>query len=410
MKIHLVSLALVALLVAGLPQTTRAAPQQLARASGDQIPARLQAMTLAKSATSSLDRTPSATSWAIDPDAVLDAQPISFVRESREYWIDANAAELQRGLDLSTSAVGALVRLSPVAGNAGTIDPATLSFRANGKTYASSEAVRHVADQDALRAAGMDVPQGTLVLKLADALGIGKIELIVPTASGTYLVHVFEPQSSIVLKLKAERDTVIAGEAIAFRAIVEGPARLDGLRGLVSSPDGHSQAIDFVRQADGSFTASATPPASHAGSPGLWEVHAFGIAVNRTLSVQRDARSAFAVSVATARLDGSIERLADARKASDVKLRVGVESADSSRYQLAGVLYATTPDGHLRPVATAHSAAWLDAGRGTIDLRFDAESLAKSGAHAPFELRDLRLINQADMSLIERRERAIEVR
>jgi hypothetical protein len=62
------------------------------------------------------------------------------------------------------------------------------------------------------------------------------------------------------------------------------------------------------------------------------------------------------------------------------------------------------------PAAVAHSAAWLDRGTATLDLQFDSAALLPSGLDAPYELRDLRLINQADMSLIERRERAASLR
>jgi hypothetical protein len=408
MKLPLQSLIVSALLAGG--NVHAADLHLLPQTATDQVPTRLQALTIAKSATATLDRTPSAMSWAIDPQATLDTHPTPFVRESREYWIDATDVELQRGVNLSTSAAGALVRLSPHAGNSAMLDASTLSFRANGKLYASTDAVHAAADQDALRTAGMDVPQGTLVVKLADALGTGKIELIAPGARGSYLIHVFEPSSPIVLTLQAGRDTIIAGEPIQFRASIQGGGSLDRLSGLVSAPDGHNQAIDFTRQTDGSFAASVTPDAAHAGGHGLWEVHAFGNATSKKLSVQRDARSAFAVSIAAARLDGVIENVTTRAKDAGVTMRVGVETADASRYQLSGVLYGTLADGSLRPAAIAHSAAWLDAGRRTIDLRFDADALAQSGVAAPYELRDLRLINQADMSLIERRERAVAVR
>ena len=79
--------------------------------------------------------------------------------------------------------------------------------------------------------------------------------------------------------------------------------------------------------------------------------------------MQRDARTAFAVAIASARLDGRIERIMHgARAAGGVTARVGVEVADASRYQLAGVLYGTSTDGRLKPVAIAHAAAWLGIG------------------------------------------------
>src|SRR5690606_41453001 len=115
------------------------------------------------------------------------------------------------------------------------------------------------ADEDALRAAGMQVPQGSVVVRLADDIKAGAIELIAPTAQGGYLVHVFEPASTVVLHLQADRDTVISGQILGIRANVEGGARLDRLDGLLSAPDGHVQDVSFVRQVDGSFVANVRP-------------------------------------------------------------------------------------------------------------------------------------------------------
>jgi hypothetical protein len=408
MKFHLSS-AILSLLLASASALAASPGNQLLKARpGDQVPTNLQSATMTKASLTTLDRNPVSMSWAVDPQVALDARPTPFEQKSREYWIDANAEQLQQGLGLSTSANGALIRLSPHAGNTSVLDVSTLSFRANGKLYASNDAVRAAADQDALRAAGMDVPQGSLVVKLADTLGSGRIELIAPTASGDYLVHVFEPASAIAMTLQAERDTVLAGDAIRIRAGIEG-ATLDSLSGLLSAPDGHAQDVSFQRQRDGSYVASVRPDRGHTGGFGLWEVHAFGNTTSRQFSVPRDARSAFAVSVPTARLSGSIEKLAGLARDKGMTLAIGVQTASASRYQLAATLYATRSDGSLAPAAVAHSAAWLEAGNATLKLRFDASSLQSSGFGAPYELRDLRLINQADMSLLERRERAASI-
>ena len=408
MKI-LSSFLIVSLLLVSASAPAAGPAQHLMSASQhDQIPAHLRSNTLSRTTLATLDHKPAAMSWAIDPNVALDARPTPFEQHSREYWIDASADQLQQGLALSTSANGALIRMSPHADNKSVIDASTLLFRANGKTYTSSDAVRTAADQDSLRAAGMDVPEGSLVVKLADALGSGRIDLIAPTASGSYLIHVFEPASQIVMSLQAERDTAFAGEPIRIRASIEGAA-LESLSGLLSAPDGHTQDVSFKRQGDGSYLADVKPDANHAGGFGLWEIHAFGNASNRQVNVPRDARSAFAVSIATARLSGSIEKQSGLARDSSLNLAIGVQAATASRYQLAATLYGTSKDGSLAPAVVAHSAAWLEAGSQSIMLRFNATDLRSSGLSAPYELRDLRLINQADMSLLERRERAARI-
>jgi len=86
-----------------------------------------------------------------------------------------------------------------------------------------------------------------------------------------------------------------------------------------------------------------------------------------------------------------------------------IEAGAASRFQVSGVLYGTTSDGTLRPLALAQSASWIEAGHGSIGLDFDADIIAASGLHAPFEVRDLRLVDQATMGLLERRERALGI-
>ena len=407
MKIHLSSL-IVSLLLVSATAAAASPVQLIAARSTDLVPGHLQTTTLAKSAIANLDHQPLSMSWAIDPAQMLDARPAPFVQQSREYWVDASADQLQQGLALSTSATGALIRLSPHAGNTSVIDASTLSFRANGRLYTANDAVRSAADQDALRAAGMDVPTGSVVVKLTATLGSGRIELIAPTASGGYLVHVFEPASEVVMSLQAERDTMLAGDSVRIVTAIKG-ATLDRVDGLLSAPDGSNQDVRFIRQQDGTYAAEVRPDAAHAGGFGLWEIHAFGNASNRQVNVPRDARSAFAVSVASARLTGLIDRPTGMAKDRGLTLSVGIQAAMASRYQLAGTLYGTRSDGSLVPAAVAHSAAWLGVGTASITLNFDGSSMTESQLKAPYELRDLRLINQADMSLIERRERAARI-
>lgn len=403
---------LIAALVLLLPLAGHAQPRLLDAVADDQVPKHLQSMTGARAAAATLDRAPAAMSWALAADAALDARPQVHVAESREYWIDAGADELQRGLVLSTTANGALVRLSPHGGNATmAVTRADITLRANGRTFSGRDGLQQVANADELAAAGMDAPGGSLVFRLADAVGAGRIELVVGNARGGFLVHVFEPDSPVVLELAAERDSVLAGEAIRFHARLPAGGTIDRLAGSVRAPGGEVVDVVFAREADGRFAASVTPDAAIAGQPGLWELHAFGQARHAGLDVQRDARTAFAVAVASARLDGRIERIAESgRKGAAVTARIGLDVADASRYQLAGVLYGTAADGRLRPVAIAHAARWLDAGSASIELVFDASALAGSAVRPPYELRDLRLVNQADMSLVERRERAAILR
>lgn len=385
-------------------------PSLLRAGTHDQVVRQLAAAPAAMAGQrNTLDRTPSSLSWPLDPAAPLDAQPKPYVDESREYWRNVTAAELRAGVHLATSANGALIRFSPHAGTTATLDVARMQVQSANGRFTAQQAFRNIADAQQLHAAGMAVPQGSTIVHLDDAVGSAGIHISALAPQGSWLVHVYEPRSSLVLSLRAERDTVLAGDPVQVRASLEGGARLQRLGGLLTSPGGSSQAFDFARQPDGTFLAAVTPDARGIGAPGLWEIHAFGHAADGAQTIDRDARTAIAVSHAGARLNGEWQPSRSAARQPGIAMDIGVEVAVPSRYQLAGVLYGSDPAGELRPAAVAHSAVWLEPGMGQIPLHFDAAALAPAGLSAPYELRDLRLIDQAGMSLLERRERAVAI-
>jgi hypothetical protein len=368
----------------------------------DQVPAALAHVQA--SGASTLDRTPVRVAHALDAAQTLEtAKP--YLAQSREFWSEVGESELRSGVKINTTAPGALIRLSPQGGAAAALDPAGVLIRGNGASLRADDASAAVADANALRSAGMDVTAGTLAMRLSPALGQGELEIAATHAQGRYVVHVFDANSAVVLAFGADRDTVLVGSPITFRAISEG-RNLQHASGLVTAPDGYSANLKFMRNADGSFSARFTPNAAHAVGPQLWEAHVFTSTVDGKLSVLRDAKTAFAVSAPTARFAGAANARADT---AGVHATFGIEAGAASRFQISGVLYGTAAGGALQPIALAQSAAWLVAGSGTIDLNFDADLVAASGLHPPFEVRDLRLVDQATMSLIEHRERALGI-
>lgn len=390
-------------LVLGLGGNAAAADLRLANhAPNDLVAKRLLTPPPGTIDTAALDRTPVSVSWSLDPAAALDARPQVHVADSREYWIDASETELRNGIRLPLSAPGAIVRLSPHGGRSdAALAAGDVRISVAGKPVA--DAVRNAASEDELRAAGMDAPGGSVALRLSDSVD-GEARLAVPTARGAYLVHVFEPASTVVMHLAADRDGIAGGDGLGFRATIEG-STLERVGGLLNAPDGATQPVEFVRQRDGSYLAQATPDLAHAGGSGLWELHAFASAGKAAIA--RDATTAFAVSLPVARFDGSVERIALKGKDAGIVLSIGIEATVASRYGISGVLHGTDKDGKLHPVAIAQTAAWLEPGGASLELRYDATSLSLG---APWELRDLRLVNQADLGLQERRERALSFR
>ena len=408
---------MLALLAGALPLSAFAATQNLLPAQpGDLVPtlvhARMASTTAAVSSRLApaapqvhVEQQPIQVSWALSSTESLQATPTPVRRESREYWREVSDTELQRGVDLSTTAPGAIIRLSP--GKGGTrLQPADLRVQVGGKRFDGNTATRHVADTEQLKAAGMEATDASMALQLRPELGTGRTTLQAPKAHGRYVVYVYEPQSPLVVEAQADRPELLLGGnlqvALNLRDGVQ-PRALTAATGVLRSPDGNTTAVSFQRQADGSFVATAVP-AQQAGVPGLWEVQSTVTGTDANgREVRRNVNTAFAVAVPDARFTGNVEP----KRASDggIDIALGVDVRSGSRFAASGVLYGRGADGRELPVAYAQSAAWLETGSGELRLHFDPASLR--GAAPPYELRDLRLQDQPAVGLVERRASAL---
>src|SRR5262249_32247313 len=117
-------LALVLATTAGSAFAAAASNTLRAAGAQDQVPAALIAHAPAVAAAAlTLDRTPVHLAHALDAAATLEPNPQPFRAASREFWSVVDADQLRAGMRLTTSAPGALIRLSPQDGTAAALDP-----------------------------------------------------------------------------------------------------------------------------------------------------------------------------------------------------------------------------------------------------------------------------------------------
>jgi hypothetical protein len=381
-------------LLAAAGQAIAADAPMLPAAQHDQIPQRLAVVAAPKAAA---ERAPLRFSWALDPNAELAADPLPEAVESREYWQETDGAALQRGLQVSTSAPGALIRVSPIAGAAQVAADSVRITRAGQPVGALK---RTGAEQ--LQAAGLAVGAGTAAVQLAADAAPGAYAVQVAQARGRYVVHVFEPNSDVRLLARLSRDHALAGGSREVEVDLQrGQASLKAEGGaLLVAPSGRSWPLALKTGGDGKLRGAVPLPADAGDEPaGLWEVQVFA----GDGTIQRDARTALAVAQPTAKLDGAYAF--DARTLSFV---LPLRAASPGRFEVRGTLYASNAKRELRPVAIAHSAQWVDGGAARIELAFDRKQLPK-GYGAPFELRNVELNDQSRLAPIERRQRVARV-
>lgn len=367
---------------------TAAQPLRTAGAK-DQAPSRLVAL---PAPSAQIERAPVSFSWKLDPTQALAASA-PYVAQSREYWQTVDAAELDRGLQLKMSAPGSLIRISPTQGARAL---RTEELQINDSQGAAK--VQNIASAKQLVDAGMDVQTGTVIAKLGDQEGADTYTVRVPKAQGQYLVHVFEPQSSDILRAGADRSHALAGSSLRFDVDFSRAGKLSSALkadAMLVAPDGRSWPVALASNGNG-LSANVKLPANVGTASGLWELQVFANADG----IQRDARTAFAVAAPTARFNGVF-----AFNAKTMRMALPVQTGSTGRYEARGTLFATAADGVMRPVSEAHSAAWMKRGNGMLVLQFDRAHLPQ-GYGAPFEVRQLELNDQSRMAPLESRERA----
>ncbi|MDQ3288701.1 MAG: DUF4785 family protein [Pseudomonadota bacterium] len=371
--------------------TSFAAQPLLPASEGDQVPQRLVSIA---APTGDFERAPVSFSWGLDPAAEL-SESAPHLAESREYWQTVNGTELARGIDLDVSAPGALIRISP-ARSAKNLSVADLALSGNNGRSARLE---KLASDVELQAAGMDVDAGTVMVRMGRENAPGRYKLRAPNANGRYVMHVFEPDSQVVLKARANRNHALVGETVSIDVALtdSGKAVAARAEALLVSPDGNSHEVEVKQGRNNRLSGSVQLPSGTVSAPGLWELQVF----SSGKGVQRDARTAFAVAQPTARLKGQHD--ADARL---LRVSLPVEAASAGRYEVRGTLFATGPDGTLGPVVQSHTAAWFESGNGVLVLDFDRGNLP-SGYGAPFEVRQLELHDQTRMAPLEIRARGL---
>ncbi len=352
-----------------------------------------------------------ALSWPLAEGTTL-AAPAPHVSHSREYFVDVTTEALIHGVPVYTTAPGALVRLSPAAGAAAgarekaAIQPASLVLiDAAGKSWGAGTGMDLMVGPDELKTAGAPFAEGTSAFRICEDLGAGAFELRAEglAASGDrYVVHVFDRASEVSLELTTGTSDYLHGQTLTVEAALTGGTDVRVIEGFVSSPAGRAWPLTFHPAGKGGYRASLTLDAVEMPSPGLWEVHASAKGSAGGHAVLRAGRTAFGCAVPSARFTGSAA-------VDDLGVRLGVDVASAGRYEARGVLWATAADGTLQPAGVAHSAAWLEAGSGALELAFHREILDGRQLGAPFELRDLRLVDQVSMGLLHRQERAMTV-
>jgi Domain of unknown function (DUF4785) len=350
---------------------------------------------------------PLADARALPADTTLVERPRPHRTRSREYWFAASASELGGGVELPTTVDGAIVRLQPldletraVAG----IDPASLVLvDGDGGEHPAGAGMARLASWEQLRDAEVGLAAGTTAFAIDPALGHGAFVLrtgVEPMAP-RYLVHVAERSSELVLAVEGDHDAALWGDAITVDVELEhGVAELSWAVASLRDPWGNTQPLELAAHGAGlrgSFVLDEQRPPRGA----LWTVEVDArVRTQEGTLAHRSGRTAFGYAVPSAGFVGELRTSTASRGGLEIALPL--EIAARGRYAVGGTLWGRDALGRARPVALAQAAAWLETGTDELTLSFDDAVLSAAQASAPWELRDLRLVDQGRMAVLHR--------
>lgn len=323
------------------------------------------------------------------------------------------AEQLRSGLDLPTTAPGALIRLNPAGsarmGKTLSIDPkGIVLIDPTGRRFSDGQGMLSLADAEALKAADVPFAEGTSAFRLDPALGSGLFKLMVPEAADSeagWVVNVLEKDSPVVFTARTDRQAYLQGQRLRASFALEGANGLESVRAEIHSPSGEAQRVRVLRR-PGSTVFEVVAPLNRAElSEGLWEIHASVHGTSAEGEVIRDVHTAFAVSAPTASFLGR----AEISMTEGLRIELPVEIGAPGRYAAQGVLFGTNAKGEMQPIGVCQSADYLATGSSSLSFVFDGAMLKSSGLTAPYELRNLELKDQGRMGELYTQARALVI-
>ncbi|MEZ5471164.1 MAG: hypothetical protein R3E90_05240 [Marinicella sp.] len=322
----------------------------------------------------------------------IEYQNQGFAVASKQFWLDTNANELSKGLTIPLTSEIAIIRINPLDVSAQTKSVAAEQLELSIKGHTIEPAV--FVDANQLKATGMPVSEHTVAFKVEAQPGNLLVKLNGLTKSNTnYVLHVFEPESEHVLKLSTTHQRYDSGADVVIITAIETNQSVQAMKvdGYLTNPLGEKVAdLKFKADQQGGYQAVIPKMQGQSLQGGLWEVHTVTESQVNGLKVMRDASTAFAVNMATARFSGSLGM-------DEKQISVGIENALPARYEIRGILYGTDHSGDKQPIALMMSAKWLNTGDDAMSFELPINLIEQSGLKAPYTVEQLELKNQTDL-------------
>ncbi|MBL4911137.1 MAG: DUF4785 family protein [Alteromonadaceae bacterium] len=353
-------------------------------------------------------------SQKVSVNSKLSLKAKGYENVSDEYWLEVTGEQLNKGLNIAISSPGALIRLSGKQVNGEmsaldlAIDPKQVQLFKNKQALVKP--FKQTVSQQQFATA--NIFPNSSAMQLDKSMGKGNFTLQVSqslNAQQHYMINVKEKNSPYKLHLSIAKQSYLAGEKITLDSFInravnrvtnksmvnKSTAKLAHVtnNAYIKTPNGEKFSVNLQKH-NGKFQVQVPSSSLPAKRGALYELYVSSQANDHGLKIRRNAKVAFAIAQPTARMQGNYSVNNTAAK---VKLNV----ASEGRYEVSGLVYGTSKNGVQLPIMLSRSAYYLQPGEQEVQLKFDQKILAASGLKAPFTVKQLRLMDQSRMALLQ---------
>lgn len=315
---------------------------------------------------------------------------------SNEYWFSVTGKQLNAGIDVHTTAPGALIKVSRVGAKGEKMDGKALSLLDSKRANVAGK----VIGEDDLQGTGIFAASSAIKMDTSVNPGTFKLSYNQAlNADNQFVIHVKEKHSTNLLKIETNKQAYVAGENLTFDAMMlagDETIAMNNIEAFIMSPSGKKFAAQAVKGKNGLATVNARNFVKgeqiEAPINGLYELHLIANASDQGVQVQRRGKIAFAMAEQTATLAPVKAQV------SGKQTQFAIDVNTAGRYEVRGVLFGHDSKGQLKPIMETHAAETFKEGKQVLTMEFDQKILKQSGLKAPYELKNVRLYDQSRMS------------
>lgn len=340
--------------------------------------------------------------FALNTTTQLQTTHQERMTSSDEYWFQTNGLALREGVKVNLTQPDALIRIiqgPTVTGSnpVQTLDTSLFNFHSDN--HFPKPEIKQVISQSQLMSS--DLFKNSIAIKTTENNLAREFKLQTSqalSASDIYMINVKEKNSPYQLQLNLHSQIFSDNNQFGAFSLLHNknvsliPKQLEV--NLVS-PNGNSTPVKYTLNSQGKININLeTPEQLISPINGLYEVYVTASGTHNGIRVKRNAKMAIAFKKDTAKISNVILSTDTAKATLDISVKT------KSRFEVRGILYAKNKQGLMVPAIEAHAAQTLRTGEQNIQLPFNTKILSQLQLTAPYELREIRLIDQKQLALI----------